>query len=266
MQQTCLNCDYTIDENYCRHCGQKRFKRIDKKYVTDELQYLLIHTNKGFLYTLKKLVKSPGGTAKEFVDGNRVNHYKPLLLAFVLSGISAFISFKIIGFGKIMKELYESQHVNSAFMNDYMTITTSYNSFIMLAMIPVFALCTWIAFHKWKNNYYEHVVMNAYILSAYMVMTIVLIYPILFFARHDANLVSSISVFSFILTPFLLVWFFKDFYAGQPIKQIIWRVLVTLGLVLISLFIFMVIVMVGAFIYGIAKGPEAMKYFLPPGK
>jgi hypothetical protein len=266
MEQTCLNCDYTIDENYCRHCGQKRFKRIDKKYVTDELQYLLIHTNKGFLYTVKKLVKNPGGTAREFVDGNRVNHYKPMLLAFVLSGISAFISHKVIGFAKIMRELYEGQHMNSAFMNDYLSFTTSYNSLIMLSMIPVFALGTWIAFHHWKNNYYEHIVMNAYILSAYVIMTIVLVYPILFFARHDANLVGSISTFSFTLTPFLLTWFFKGFYPDKPLKQIIWRVLASIGLVLVAFFILMVVVTIGAFIYGLTQGPEAMKYFVPAGK
>ncbi|WP_113634999.1 DUF3667 domain-containing protein [Nubsella zeaxanthinifaciens] len=266
MEQTCLNCDYTIDENYCRHCGQKRFKRIDKKYVTDEIQYLLIHTNKGFLYTVKKLIKSPGGTAKEFIDGNRVNHYKPMLLAFLLSGISAFISFKIIGFAKIMRELYEGQHMNSAFMNDYMSFVTSYNSFIMLAMIPVFALSTWIAFHNWKNNYYEHIVMNAYILAAYNIMTIVIVYPILFAVRHNTNLVSSISTLSFILTPFLLTWFFKGFYIHKPLKQIIWKVLASLGLVSVAFFILMVVVAIAAFIYGITQGPEAIKYLQPVGK
>lgn len=51
MEHICLNCNFVISENFCSNCGQKKFKRIDKKYVTDELQYLLLHTNKGF-YTL----------------------------------------------------------------------------------------------------------------------------------------------------------------------------------------------------------------------
>lgn len=260
---TCLNCDYTIDENFCRHCGQKRFKRIDKKYVTDEIQYLLIHTNKGFLYTVKKLIKNPGKTAREFIEGNRVNHYKPILLTFLLSGISAFISFKIIGLATLMKEFYTGQHMNSPFMNDYMTISTSYNAFIMLGLIPLFALTTWIAFHKWKANYYEHIVMNAYILSTYTLVSIIFIYPILFILRHNVAAFATLTSLSTLTVPFILVWFFRGYYPEQPLKQIIGRVLATLGLTLVAFGVLMLILMVAVAVYVFAQGPEGAKYFLP---
>ncbi|RYF23335.1 MAG: DUF3667 domain-containing protein [Flavobacteriales bacterium] len=263
MEQICLHCDYTIDENFCTKCGQKRFKRIDRKYVVDELQYLLIHTNKGFLYTIKNLVKSPGGTARRFIEGDRVNHYKPLLLTFILSGISAFISFKIIGLAAIMKEFYTGQHLNSQFMNDYMAISTGYNSFIMLGLIPLFALTTWLAFHKWKANYYEHIVMNAYVLSTYTLVSIVFIYPILFLLRHNMLYFTTITSLSVLVVPLILIWFFKTYYTEKPMKQIIWRVLGVMGLTIIAFFILMVIVMVVAFIYAIIKGPEALEYMKP---
>lgn len=266
MENTCLNCDYTIDENYCRHCGQKRFKRIDKKYVIDELQYLLIHTNKGFLYSLKKIIKNPGKTAREFIDGNRVNHYKPLLLTFILCGISAFISFKIIGFGKIMEELYANHHLNSPFMTDYVKFTSSYNSIIMLCLIPIFAITTWLAFHKWKNNYYEHVVMNGYIVSLHMIITIALIYPLLYILRNNQSIFMPISSLSFLIAPATLIWFFKGFYPEKPLKQVIWRVLGVLGLTLVAFGILMLILMVLVAIYVFAQGPEGAKYFLPPNQ
>lgn len=262
-QHICLNCDYTIDENFCRHCGQKKFKRIDKKYVTDEIQYLLIHTNKGFLYTIKKLIKNPGETAKEFIEGNRVNHYKPLLLTFLLSGISAFISFKIIGLNTIMKEFYTGQHLNSPFMNDYMAISTGYNTFIMLGLIPLFALTTWIAFHKWQTNYYEHIVMNAYILSTYTLVNIAFLYPILFFLRHNVAAFTTVTSMSSLSVPIILVWFFRGYYPEKPIKQIIGRVLAVLGLTLVAFGILMVILMVIVAIYVFSQGPEGAKYFLP---
>ncbi|MBC8645230.1 DUF3667 domain-containing protein [Flavobacterium lindanitolerans] len=69
----------------------------------DEVQYLAVHTNKGFFYSLKNVARNPGKTAKKFIDGDRVNHYKPILLAFVLSGISAFLSFKVIKSDVIME-------------------------------------------------------------------------------------------------------------------------------------------------------------------
>ncbi|SOD14348.1 DUF3667 domain-containing protein [Pedobacter xixiisoli] len=263
MENTCLHCDYTIDENFCRNCGQKRFKRIDRKYVIDEIQYVLIHTNKGFLYTVKNLAKSPGGTARRFIEGDRVNHYKPILLTFLLSGISAVISFKIIGLATIMKEFYTSQHMNSPFMNDYMAISTGYNAFIMLGLVPLFALTTWIAFHKWKANYYEHVVMNAYILSTYTLVSIVFVYPILFLLRHNMSYFTTATSLSTLIVPFILVWFFKGYYPEKPMKQIVGRVLATLGLTLVAMGILMVILMIVVAVYVFAQGPEGAKYFLP---
>ncbi|MNK11546.1 hypothetical protein D3C87_295880 [compost metagenome] len=263
-QITCLNCDYTIDENFCRHCGQKRFKRIDKKYVTDEIQYLLIHTNKGFLYTIKKLLKNPGKTAREFIDGNRVNHYKPLLLMFVLSGISAFVSYKIIELNKIAKEIYTAQHLNAPFMNDMMTFLASYNSLLMLLLIPIFAFCSWIAFSKWKNNYYEHIVMNAYILSVQTILMLVFSSPLLYLFKNNHTYFTYILSASFIFTPITLIWFFKGFYTDKSTKAILWRILMTIGLALIIYFIAIIMLVIGGTIYGMLKGPEAAKYFLPP--
>ena len=263
MDNTCLHCDYTIDENFCRNCGQKRFKRIDKKYVIDVIQYVLIHTNKGFLYTIKNLIKSPGRTARRFIEGDRVNHYKPILLAFLLSGISAVISFKVIGLAAIMKEFYTGQHVNSPFMNDYMAISTGYNAFIMLGLVPIFALTTWLAFHKWKANYYEHIVMNAYILSTYTLVSIVFVYPILFVLKHNTAAFTTIVSLATLVVPFILVWFFRGYYPEKPLQQVIWRVLGVMCLTLVAFFILMMILMVFVAIYVFTQGPEGAKYFLP---
>lgn len=263
MEQICLHCDYTINENFCTKCGQKRFKRIDKKYVIDEIQYVLIHTNKGFLYTVKNLIKSPGGTARRFIEGDRVNHYKPILLAFLLSGISAIISFKIIGLAAIMKDFYTGQHLNSPFMNDYMAFTTGYMAFIMLGLVPLFALTTWLAFHKWKANYYEHIVMNAYILSTYTLVSIVFVYPILFLLRHNMPYFTTVTSLSALIVPFILVWFFKSYYTEKPLKQVIWRVLGVIGLTLVAFGILMIILMILVAIYVFTQGPEGAKYFLP---
>ncbi|WAC40401.1 DUF3667 domain-containing protein [Pedobacter sp. SL55] len=266
IEQPCLNCDYTIDENFCRHCGQKRFKRIDKKYVIDEIQYLLIHTNKGFLYTIKKLVKNPGKTAREFIDGNRVNHYKPLLLMFVLSGISAFVSYKIVGLNKIAEEFYTKQEVNSQFMNDVSSFTASYNSLLMLLLVPIFAFCSWLSFKKWGNNYYEHVVMNSYVLSLQNIIAIIVVSPILFaFRHHPDDFVVALS-FSPLITSIILIWFFKDFYPNKPFKSVLLRVLGTLALVVAIYIILMILITIAGVVYAMIKGPEQLKYFLPPNK
>jgi hypothetical protein len=264
MTENCKNCSEIIASNFCANCGQKKYKRISKHYIFEELQYTFLHMNKGFLYSVKNIIKNPGKTAREFVDGNRVNHYKPILLAFILSGISAFISIKIIGLIEIMGDYYTAQKQGSQFMTDYLTFTKSYNSFLMLATIPFFALTTKIAFRKWGHNYYEHVVINTYFLSFYTLAIIIIQYPIMYFLRHsNPNTVITMSSYFMLLVPIMLTWFFKNFYPEKPLKTIIGRVVITLLLVLAVFLFVMIIALIIGFIYAAINGPEAIKYVQP---
>lgn len=225
MENNCLNCGQEITGNYCSNCGQKKYRRIDRKYIIEEAQYSLLHTNKGFLYSVKNILKNPGKTAREFIDGNRVNHYKPILLAFVLSGISAFISLKVIGIYKAMESMkVNGKSINSPQMHEVMSYVTTYNSFIALLMIPLFALLTKTLFYKWGNNYYEHIVMNAFFQSYYTIIYILILYPIMFFVKDNTEWILNMMGIAVVILPFLLIWFFKGFYQNKKVSSIAWRV------------------------------------------
>ena len=246
LENACPNCSRDITDNFCSNCGQKKYKRIDKKYIWDELQYTVFHWNKGLLYSIKQLIKNPGKTARTFVEGNRVNHYKPISLVFVLSGLGAFLSFKVLDFNSVMKEGFAAdKNVNMEFMNKWMTFVTSYNAFIMLAVIPIIALLTKIAFRKWGHNYYEHIVMNAYGLSCYSALSMLLVYPILYFVRHDAKTFLTISNTVSAIIPITMVWFFKGFYPNRKLTTIILRILLIIAMVLI---IFVLLIIVSAIV------------------
>ena len=257
--ENCLNCDNPIAENFCSNCGQKKYKRIDRKYIIDELQYSFVHTNKGFFYSLKNIVKNPGKTAKDFIDGNRVNHYKPLLLAFVISGISAFISFKVIGTREIMEEVYSKDNIDRTFMERYMTFMTSYNAFIMLLLVPIFAIFTKIGFRKWGHNYYEHVIMNAMILICYTVVSIMIVSPLIYVFGNNHTAFSAVMMLSILLIPFILVWFFKNLYDDKPLKSIIWRVLAIMFAMVIVFFIMIVLAVIIYFTYLGMYHPEVLE-------
>ena len=263
MEYTCQNCNNIIIENFCGNCGQKKFKRIDKKYVLDEVQYSLIHTNKGFLYSAKKIIKNPGKTAHEFIYGNRVNHYKPLLLVFLLSGISTFISIKIIGLDKIMTNYYTAQHMNTKLMNDIQAIMSSYNSIIMLMLIPIISIFTKLALRKWGQNYYEHIIMNAYALSFYIFLSIFFLYPIMFLFRTNVNAYAIFTGLTMLTLPLISIWFYKGFYPDKSLKTIIIKVLLIVGLIILAYILFIIIAAVIGLIAAIIMGPEALKYLKP---
>lgn len=257
MENNCLNCGQPITGNYCSNCGQKKYRRIDRKYIIEEAQYSLLHTNKGFLYSVKNIIKNPGKTAREFINGNRVNHYKPILLAFVLSGISAFISLKLIGLYDIMEQMtVNGKSINSPQMNEIMSYVTSYNSFFSLLMIPFFALLTKLVFYKWGHNYYEHVVMNAFIQSYYTILYILILYPLIYLVKHDTNIVMLLVMMStFLFMPIILVWFFKGFYSERRFRSIVLRIAILFTIIGFLYVIFSTVIAILMLI----SNPEALQ-------
>lgn len=106
MDNISQNCQTPLTGEFCSNCGQRTYRRIDRKYILDELQETILHTNKRFLRTLRKLILNPGKTARNFIDGQRVRHYKPLLLVFILSGINVFVSYKLLNSGEMLEGFY----------------------------------------------------------------------------------------------------------------------------------------------------------------
>lgn len=263
MAENCQNCNEVINGSFCSSCGQKKYKRIDKKYIWDEIQYTVLHTNKGLLYSIKSVLKNPGKTAKEFIDGNRVNHYKPILLVFVLSGLSTFLSFKVLNLKEIMTGYFTKQNLNSDLMVDIFSSFSSYNAILMLVSLPLFAITTKIAFSNWKHNFYEHIVMNAYILSFYTLISMIFVYPFMFMFRHSPDIFFRITQYSAILVPLILVWFFKGFYHDKPLKTIIIKVFLSLIFALIGFVLFIVIFSLSLAGYIKLFGTEALHYVNP---
>lgn len=262
MDSTCLNCGTDIPDNFCSNCGQKKYKRIDRKYIWDEVQYTTIHMNKGFLYSIKNTLKNPGKTARIFVDGNRVNHYKPIALAFLLSGISAFVAFKFIGLNELLNA-YQDERVRNMDVNKSInSFNQSYNAFIVLLLIPFFALLTRLSFKSWGHNYYEHVVMNAYIISYYTILNLIIAYPLMYIFKDSPSVIITISTLSMLSFLIILPYFFKEFYAEHPFKKVLLKFLIFLGLTVLSGIIMMILFIIGLMIYA-SIHPEALKQFVP---
>ncbi|MGV0848223.1 DUF3667 domain-containing protein [Empedobacter falsenii] len=260
MSDKCMTCGNLITENFCGNCGQRKNKRINKTYILDELQDLYAHTNKGFYYTLKKTAINPGKTAREFIEGSRVNHYKPLMFALALSGIASFLSYQVIGLNDIFKETYKSMGLNNEFSNDIIAFLASNNALLMLALLPFFAILTKIVFRKWGENYYEHVVMNSFILSFYTISSILLIYPLMYFFKNDLEIIFKITSLSFLLLPFILFFFYKNYYPTKSVKLIIWKIFLIFLLMILS---YIVLIIIFSLIVGlmIVINPEFGNYF-----
>lgn len=259
----CSNCGHELNHNFCASCGQRKYRRINRDYIIGEIQNVFSATG-GFLYTLRKLIVNPGKTAHEYIDGKRIKHFLPLYFVFILSGFEALIAYKWVGIYDLVETFLNQQHMSSAFMHDYYIFLSSNHSLLMLLLLPLFALCTKLVFRKWGQNYYEHIVMNAYILSVNTLLNMIIVYPLVYILRDQPALAAQLTSLGLFFVPFVLIWFFKGFYPDRSWIDIIARsilvLVVVMGVCLVLFILFLVLLL----IYFFFNGTEgAMQYFKP---
>ena len=263
MNETCKNCSQFITENFCSNCGQKKYKRIDRKYIFDEIQYTLIHTNKGFFYSIKKILRNPGKEAKEYLEGNRINHYKPILLAMVLTTISTFITFKLlnnIDFQYNIENGAENGKKIQEFSTKFFEQLSKYYNLIMLSFIPIISLISKWVFKKSGYNYYEQIIINTFFFNYYTILSII-VSPLSYLFKNNIYLNSIFSFIWAIAALFLLFYFYKNLYTNKNNSEIL------LQLIKVSIFSFLgicfiyFIAIISAIIYIINFNPEILETF-----
>ena len=265
MSEICKNCSNEIEWNFCGNCGQKKAKRIDRTYIKDELQYTVLHMNKGFLYSIKKILRGPGKTAREFVEGNRVNHYKPILLVFVVAGISAFLTNAFIHPEELMIKYYESQGkigVEAASGIAFSSFTYKYLAIVMLCTVPFMAFFTWLTFRKWGYNYYEHIIITAYSLVFLQVLSILIVFPLQLILKNNLDLFITIpSIISLLLMVGTFIWFYIDLYNNKSAGEVVMKLFIFGIIFVVAILILSVIVGIGLGIYIASQGIDPNVFF-----
>jgi len=248
METTCINCDATVALQYCPSCGQKKYRRIDKKYLVEEIQYTLLHVNKGFLYSVKSLLRNPGKTAREYIEGIRVNHYKPIMLAFVTTGFYAFISMNLFDHSAFdVQSVSDDMQRTALYTKEQEYFLLRYWSSFTLALIPLFAILTRFFFRTREENYYEHIVMNAYLQSHLNMLYVIILVPVAFFFQSAPSFVLNWSMTKLFIYPFVFVWFFKTYYPDLKLSVIIGKVLMIF--LIVVLVVLAVIVAYGLYLH-----------------
>ena len=170
----CKNCEQSFEGKFCANCGQNsKVKKINFKYLVADIQESLLQVNRGFLFTLKELFTRPGHAIREFLEGKRVRHYKPVAYLLVTSTIyilstylmdrNTFIEDVIVGFNQGASEVNPDADLS------YQNWIVDKQVYVTLSLIPLFSLSSYLAFFKSKYNFFEHLVINCYIIGQQMI-------------------------------------------------------------------------------------------------
>jgi len=217
MTTNCQNCNTELQGKYCSNCGQSaETHRINVHYLWHDIQHGLLHVDKGIFFTTRELFTRPGNSIREFLEGKRVKHFKPISLVLVLAGIYGilFHFFKIDMFADYIVVSGSGEKVNQ--LNNVIQRTgewiAQHYSILALLQIPIFTIGTWLCFKKAGYNFIEHLIINTFLVGQRLILHI-LTFPLFYFSNGKPMLVTTdriINLIGYALAIWTLIQLFKN--------------------------------------------------------
>lgn len=206
MEIICKNCRHSFKGNYCNNCGQSAdTHKINVHFLWHDIQHGLLHFDKGILYSLKQLFTRPGHSIREFIEGKRVNHFKPLSLVVVLATLYGFLYHYFH-----INLYYETKEVSGINYLEFNEWTSTHFSWITIGTIPLYTIGTFICFKKQGYNFVEFFVLNTFKASQRLFAHI-LTFPLLYYFNGTPEislLVKILYVFDVVLIFWTNIQFF----------------------------------------------------------
>lgn len=174
----CKNCDCEFEGKFCPQCGQKaKTKRITTKQVLNEARQRIFHYEQGFWYTARQLLTRPGHAIREYLEGKRVRHIKPIKFMFWAAAIS-FLVFHLIGLDKDMMQKIATQQgadnpIGQQLSQKIFQVFTDHPAIMMFCMIPMIAFWSWVLFRRKGYNFAEHFVLNTFLMGELSLASVV---------------------------------------------------------------------------------------------
>lgn len=233
MTTTCKNCNSTFKGNFCHNCGQSaKTHRLDLHSIWHDIQHGLLHIDKGIFYTIIQLFTRPGHSIREYLEGKRLKHFKPVSLVIILATVYALlnhylhidlitetenkISIKNFGFDL---QLEASQGTNRPLAGVIRDFIDSHFALLQLLLLPFYAAASWLAFRKSGYNYIEHLVINAFLRGQAFIIAIALL-PFIYFGIITGEVSSSIYT---VLQIVCLFWTFFQFFNTRKLFWVVKR-------------------------------------------
>jgi hypothetical protein len=248
MTTNCQNCNTALQGKYCSNCGQSaETHKIDVHFLWHDIQHGLLHLDRGILFTTKELFTRPGNTIREFLEGKRVKHFKPISFVLVLAGIYGllFHFFKINMFANyvvISGSGEKVNHMKEVIENMSEWIAQHY-SILALLQIPIFTIGTYLCFKKGGYNFIEHLIINTFLVGQRLILHIIT-FPLYYISNGTPMLIQADKIITMIGYA-LAIWALIQLFKNQSK-----RILKTIFSLLISfIIIFLILIGCVAFIF-----------------
>lgn len=224
---TCKNCSTEFEGKHCPQCGQRaKVKRITNQSVMEEIKERVLHINQGFFFTFLELVRRPGQAIREYIEGKRIVHFKPVKFLIWTTALN-FLVFHMLSLDRdIMNALAEQQGTvqsegAKAFQAKFTQYVFDHPAIIIFLLIPNIALFSWLYFRKYGYNYAEHFVLNAYLMGEVSLFGLVM-NPLSKLAGSEQSIFFAKTAVSVLLWVGYVGWGYTGFFQPQRRKWLCW--------------------------------------------
>lgn len=244
---TCKNCNNMFVGDFCPECGQKVIgHRNTLKHL---FAYLLnsFDIDRGVLFTARSLFQHPGRVISEYLDGKTKVYYNPLKYLIVIASIYALfmIWFNVFDTNlENMNEILGTDEKQTKLQKEINSIMKRYLSFVSILILPFYSLVSKWIFHKRKLYYAEHLIMNAYFLSQYLLILTFAVFILIFFP----HLAKFLLPFGLVVFTAYYTYAYRDYFRISVFRAIVSSLLTSLGGIILF-YIFIAIVSIVVFFF-----------------
>lgn len=229
----CKNCGSLCNSNYCSECGQPTdTEKLNFHFIWHDIQHGLFHFDKGIFYTFRQLFTRPGHSIREFIEGKRVKHFKPISLVILLA-----VTYGLLYHGFHIDNVKpfiidQDANIDYAAYNEW--IATHF-SWITLMSIPLYTFGTYICFRKQGYNFIEYFILNTFKASQRLFVHIATL-PLILLCDETASIRKILA--AFYLTDILMGFITNiQFFDRLPVLK-------TIGLSIVSHLVFLCCVLI----------------------
>jgi len=238
MDIICKNCHQIYEGNYCNNCGQPAdTHKINWHFLWHDVQHGLLHFDMGIPYSIKQLLTRPGHSIREFIEGKRVKHFKPLSLVVVLATLYGVLYhyFHI----NLINVTSTDPEINYLDFNKWMS---THFSWLTIATIPFFTLGTYICFRNQGYNFIEYFILNTFKASQKLSAHIIT-FPLLYIFNNTPY-IQKVTTLIYAIDLVLIFWTNIQFFNRMSKTKVFFLSLLSHLIFLISFITVLVIIFV----------------------
>ena len=264
-EKRCRNCNQhlLLNQKFCHECGQATdTHRINFHYFVHEVPHSIFHVDGGIIFTLKELFTRPGHTIREYLDGKRKPHFKPLMLVLIMGSVCALIQYflKDPTKKKFADQPLLKGDVKTSGLANYVDFEglvsyfkhivewlSNHFAFTVLLMLPIAAFGFFLGFRKYKLNYPEWLVVFLFLAGQSLTVYILFIFLNRFVGNYNV-------LFFFLcwgLVTFSLTQLFNERGKKYVVLRSLWSIFLSYIFSLVYVVIaILVVAAVGILMYG----------------